>query len=98
VTGTSKGLGFAGTIARHNFKRGPKTHGSTNYRAPGSIGAGTTPGRVFKGTRMGGHMGDDRVTVKKLKVVKVDTERNLILVKGAVPGARNGLLLVQKAK
>ena len=98
VTGTSKGLGFAGTIARHNFKRGPKTHGSTNYRAPGSIGAGTTPGRVFKGTRMGGHMGDDRVTVKKLKVVKVDTERNLILVKGAVPGARNGLLIVQKAK
>lgn len=98
VTGVSKGQGFAGTIARHNFKRGPKTHGSTNYRAPGSIGAGTTPGRVFKGTRMGGHMGDERVTVKKLKVVKVDAERNLLLVKGAVPGARNGLLLVQKAK
>ena len=98
VTGMSKGHGFTGTIARHNFKRGPKTHGSTNYRAPGSIGAGTTPGRVFKGTRMGGHMGDDRVTVKKLTVVKVDAERNLILVKGAVPGARNGLLLVQKAK
>jgi large subunit ribosomal protein L3 len=98
VTGMSKGHGFTGTIARHNFKRGPKTHGSTNYRAPGSIGAGTTPGRVFKGTRMGGHMGDDRVTVKKLKVVRVDPERNLILVKGAVPGARNGLLLVQKAK
>ncbi len=98
VTGVSKGHGFTGTIARHNFKRGPKTHGSTNYRAPGSIGAGTTPGRVFKGTRMGGHMGDERVTVKKLKVVKVDAERNLILVKGAVPGARNGLLLVQKAK
>ncbi len=98
VTGTSKGQGFAGTIARHNFKRGPKTHGSNNYRAPGSIGAGTTPGRVFKGTPMGGHMGDERVTVKKLKVVKVDPERNLILVRGAVPGARNGLLLVQKAK
>jgi large subunit ribosomal protein L3 len=98
VTGVSKGHGFTGTIARHHFKRGPKTHGSTNYRAPGSIGAGTTPGRVFKGTRMGGHMGDERVTVKKLKVVKVDAERNLILVKGAVPGARNGLLLVQKAK
>ena len=98
VTGVSKGHGFTGTIARHNFKRGPKTHGSTNYRAPGSIGAGTTPGRVFKGTRMGGHMGDERVTVKKLKVVKVDAERNLILVKGAVPGARNGRLLVQKAK
>jgi large subunit ribosomal protein L3 len=98
VTGVSKGHGFTGTIARHHFKRGPKTHGSTNYRAPGSIGAGTTPGRVFKGTRMGGHMGDDRVTVKKLTVVKVDAERNLLLVKGAVPGARNGLLLIQKAK
>lgn len=98
VTGVSKGHGFTGTIARHHFKRGPKTHGSNNYRQPGSIGAGTTPGRVFKGTKMGGHMGDDRVTVKKLTVVKVDPERNLILVKGAVPGARNGLLLVQKAK
>lgn len=98
VTGVSKGHGFTGTIARHHFKRGPKTHGSTNYRAPGSIGAGTTPGRVFKGTRMGGHMGDERVTVKKLTVVKVDAERNLLLVKGAVPGARNGLLLIQKAK
>jgi large subunit ribosomal protein L3 len=98
VTGVSKGHGFTGTIARHHFKRGPKTHGSNNYRQPGSIGAGTTPGRVFKGTKMGGHMGDDQVTVKKLKVVKVDTERNLILVKGAVPGARNALLLVRKAK
>ena len=98
VTGVSKGHGFTGTIARHNFKRGPKTHGSTNYRAPGSIGAGTTPGRVFKGTKMGGHMGDERVTVKKLKVIRVDAERNLLLVRGAVPGARNGLLLVQKAK
>jgi large subunit ribosomal protein L3 len=98
VTGVSKGQGFTGTIARHNFKRGPKTHGSTNYRAPGSIGAGTTPGRVFKGTRMGGHMGDERVTVKRLSVVRVDAERNLILVRGAVPGARNALLLVQKAK
>lgn len=98
VTGVSKGHGFTGTVARHHFKRGPKTHGSNNYRAPGSIGAGTTPGRVFKGTRMGGHMGDERVTVKKLTVVKVDAERNLLLVKGAVPGARNGLLLIQKAK
>jgi large subunit ribosomal protein L3 len=98
VTGMSKGHGFTGTIQRHHFKRGPKTHGSNNYRQPGSIGAGTTPGRVFKGTKMGGHMGDDRVTVKKLKVVRVDAERNLILVKGAVPGARNGLLLVRKAK
>jgi large subunit ribosomal protein L3 len=98
VTGISKGHGFTGTIARHHFKRGPKTHGSNNYRQPGSIGAGTTPGRVFKGTKMGGHMGDERVTVKKLRVIKVDTERNLILVKGAVPGARNALLLVRKAK
>ena len=98
VTGTSKGHGFTGTIARHHFKRGPKTHGSTNIRQPGSIGAGTTPGRVFLGTRMGGHMGDDQVTVKKLQVVKVDAERHLLLVKGAVPGARNAVLLVQKAK
>ena len=98
VVGVSKGHGFTGTIARHHFKRGPKTHGSDNYRKPGSVGAGTTPGRVFKGTKMSGHMGDARVTVKKLKVVRVDPERNLILVKGAVPGARNGLLLVQKAK
>ena len=98
VTGVSKGHGFTGTVARHNFQRGPKTHGSNNYRAPGSIGAGTTPGRVFKGTRMGGHMGDERVTVKKLTVVRVDADRNLLLVKGAVPGARNGLLLIQKAK
>lgn len=98
VTGVSKGHGFTGSIARHHFRRGPKSHGSDHHRAPGSIGAGTYPGRVWKGTRMAGHMGDERVTVKKLKVVKVDPERNLILVKGAVPGARNGLLLVQKAK
>lgn len=98
VTGISKGHGFTGPIARHNFRRGPKSHGSDHHRAPGSIGAGTYPGRVWKGTRMAGHMGDERVTVKKLKVVRVDPERNLILVKGAVPGARNGLLLVQRAK
>jgi large subunit ribosomal protein L3 len=98
VTGVSKGHGFTGVIARHHFRRGPKSHGSDHHRAPGSIGAGTYPGRVWKGTRMAGHMGNERVTVKKLKVVKVDPERNLILVKGAVPGARNGLLLVQKAK
>jgi large subunit ribosomal protein L3 len=98
VTGVSKGKGFAGTIARHNFKRGPKTHGSNNYRQPGSVGAGTTPGRVFKGTRMSGHMGDEQVTVKKMQVVKIDADRNLLLVKGAVPGARNALLLVRKAK
>jgi large subunit ribosomal protein L3 len=98
VIGTSKGHGFTGVIARHNFRRGPKTHGSDHHRAPGSIGAGTYPGRVWKGTRMAGHMGAERVTVKKLRVMKVDPERNLILVRGAVPGARNGLLLVRKAK
>lgn len=98
VTGVSKGHGFTGVIARHHFRRGPKSHGSDHHRAPGSIGAGTYPGRVWKGTRMAGHMGNERVTVKKLKVVRIDPERNLILVKGAVPGARNGLLLVQKAK
>ena len=98
VIGTSKGHGFTGVIARHHFKRGPKTHGSDHHRAPGSIGAGTYPGRVWKGTRMAGHMGAERVTVKKLRVMRVDPERNLILVRGAVPGARNGLLLVRKAK
>jgi large subunit ribosomal protein L3 len=98
VTGVSKGHGFTGVIARHNFRRGPKSHGSDHHRAPGSIGAGTYPGRVWKGSRMPGHMGNEQVTVKKLKVVKIDPERNLILVRGAVPGARNGLLLVQKAK
>jgi large subunit ribosomal protein L3 len=98
VTGVSKGHGFTGVVARHHFRRGPKSHGSDHHRAPGSIGAGTYPGRVWKGTRMAGHMGDERVTVKKLTVVKVDPERNLILVRGAVPGARNGVLLVRKAK
>ncbi|HEY7451883.1 MAG TPA: 50S ribosomal protein L3 [Candidatus Limnocylindria bacterium] len=98
VTGTSKGRGFAGTVKRHHFSRGPKTHGSTNYRQPGSIGAGTTPGRVFKNTRMGGHMGDRQVTVQKLEVVKVDAERALLLVRGAVPGARNGLLVIRKVE
>ena len=97
VTGVSKGHGFTGVIARHHFKRGPKSHGSDHHRAPGSIGAGTYPGRVWRGTRMAGHVGNERVTVRKLTVVRVDPERNLILVKGAVPGARNGLLLVQKA-
>jgi len=98
VTGVSKGHGFTGVIERHNFKRGPKTHGSDHHRAPGSIGAGTYPGRVWKGTKMAGHMGNERVTVKKLRVVRIDPERNLILVRGAVPGARNAMLLVQKAK
>lgn len=94
VTGVSKGKGFAGTIKRHNFHRGPKTHGSHNYRAPGSIGAGY-PQHVFKGIKMAGRMGHDRVTVKNLKVTLVDTEQNLIAVKGAVPGPNKGLVLIK---
>jgi large subunit ribosomal protein L3 len=97
VTGVSKGKGFAGTIKRHNFRRGPETHGSDSHRAPGSIGGGTTPGKVFKGTGMAGHMGHDRVTVKKATIVRADAERNLLLIKGPVPGARDALLLVRKA-
>ena len=97
VTGISKGQGFAGTIKRHNFSRGPKTHGSDNYRRPGSIGPGTTPGRVYKGLKMGGHMGHERVTIKKVRVVRVDAERNLILLRGSVPGAPGALTFVKKA-
>jgi large subunit ribosomal protein L3 len=97
VTGVSKGKGFAGVIKRHNFKRGPKTHGSDHHRAPGSIGPGTTPGRVYRGLRMAGQMGDDRATIKKLRVVRTDPERNLLLVKGTLPGARGSLILVKKA-
>ncbi|MEA2545361.1 MAG: large subunit ribosomal protein [Chloroflexota bacterium] len=97
VTGVSKGKGFAGQIKRHNFHRGPKTHGSDHHREPGSIGPGTTPGRVYKGLKMAGHMGDQRKTVKKLRVVRADTDRNLLLVKGSLPGARGSLILVKKA-
>ncbi|HEY3522505.1 MAG TPA: 50S ribosomal protein L3 [Candidatus Limnocylindrales bacterium] len=97
VTGVSKGKGFAGTVKRHHFKRGPKTHGSDNYRKPGSIGPGTTPGRVYKGLRMAGHMGAERTTIKKLRIVRTDAERNLLLVKGALPGGRGALLLIRKA-
>ena len=97
VTGVSKGKGFAGHIKRHHFKRGPKTHGSDHHREPGSIGPGTTPGRVYRGLRMAGHMGDERVTTKKLRVVRTDADRNLLLVKGSLPGARNALILVKKA-
>ncbi len=97
VTGVSKGKGFAGVVKRHHFAGGPKTHGqSDRHRAPGSIGATTSPGRVLKGMRMAGHMGNSRVTVRHLEVYKADPERNLLLVKGAVPGARNGLLLIEK--
>lgn len=94
ITGTSKGKGFAGTIKRHNFHRGPKTHGSHNYRAPGSIGAGY-PEHVFKGMRMAGRMGGDRVTVKGSKIALVDVDRNLLAVTGAVPGPRKGIVIVR---
>ncbi len=98
VIGTSKGRGFAGVVKRYHFAGGSKTHGqSDRHRAPGSIGAGTDPGRVIKGLKMAGHMGDERVTVQKLQVVKADPERNLLLVRGAVPGPRNGLLIVRRS-
>jgi large subunit ribosomal protein L3 len=98
VTGTSKGKGFAGVVKRHGFAGGPKTHGqSDRWRAPGSIGATSTPGKVLKGMRMAGRMGGERVTVKRLEVVRVDAEQNLLLVRGAVPGANGGLLIVHRA-
>ncbi|MGH2533691.1 MAG: 50S ribosomal protein L3 [Thermomicrobiales bacterium] len=98
VTGTSKGRGFQGGVKRHGFSGGPKTHGqSDRHRAPGSIGSSATPGRVFKGLRMAGHMGDERVTVQNLQVLRVDMERNLLLVKGSVPGPNKGLVLVRRA-
>jgi large subunit ribosomal protein L3 len=97
VSGVSKGKGFAGHIKRHNFHRGPKTHGSDHHRAPGSIGPGTTPGRVYRGLRMAGHMGDAQITTKKVRVVRADAEHNLLLVKGSLPGGRNSLILVKKA-
>ena len=95
VTGTSKGKGYAGTIKRHNFSSGPKSHGSHNKRAPGSIGAAAYPARVFKGQRMSGQMGNEQVTQRGLQVVGADPERNLLVVKGAVPGGKNGLLIVR---
>ena len=99
VVGTSKGKGFQGGVKRYHFRGGPKTHGqSDRNRAPGSRGSGTTPGRVYKGARGPGHMGDDRVTVQNLKVVLVDAERNLLGVRGAVPGARGGLVLIKAAR
>lgn len=97
VIGTSKGKGFAGTMKRHNFSGGDRTHGqSDRSRAPGSIGGGTTPGRVYKGQKMSGHMGNERITVKNLRIVKVDVERNLLWLKGAIPGAPNGLVTIRK--
>ena len=98
VTGVSKGKGFAGVVKRHGFAGGPKTHGqSDRHRHGGSIGATTSPGRVFKGMRMAGHMGGERVTVRRLEVLAADPDRNLLLLKGAVPGNRNGLLLIRKS-
>lgn len=99
VTGVSKGKGFAGAVKRHNFRGGPKTHGqSDRHRAPGSRGAGSTPGHTFPGTKGAGRMGNQRVTVQNLKIALVDAERNLIAVKGAVPGPRTGLVFIRPAK
>lgn len=97
VTGDSTGRGFAGYQKRHNFKRGPMAHGSKNHRLPGSTGAGTTPGRVFPGKRMAGRLGGKQVTMRKLQVVRVDTERNLLLIKGGVPGKVGALLNIRPA-
>lgn len=97
VVGKSKGRGFAGTIKRHNFNRGPESHGSMSVRAPGSIGQSAYPSRVIKGTRSSGHMGDERVTIKGLTVAKVDVENNLLMVRGAVPGANGSLVVVKKS-
>ncbi len=98
VIGTSKGRGFQGVVKRHGFRGGPKTHGqSDRLRAPGSIGSSATPGRVFKGMRMAGRTGGDRVTVQNLKVLRVDPERNLLLVEGSVPGANESLVIVRRA-
>lgn len=99
VTGVSKGKGFAGVVKRHHFSGGPKTHGqSDRHRHPGAIGSTTSPGRVWKGLRMAGRMGNERATVRHLEVLRADPDRNLLLVKGAVPGIRNGLLLIRKTK
>ena len=97
VVGKSKGRGFAGTIKRHNFNRGPESHGSMNVRAPGSIGASAFPSRVIKGNRSSGHMGDARVTIKGLTVARVDAENNLLMIRGAVPGANGSVVIVKKA-
>ena len=97
VVGRSKGRGFAGTVKRHNFNRGPESHGSMNVRAPGSIGASAFPSRVIKGTRSSGHMGDRRVTLKGLTVARVDVENNLLMIRGSVPGANGSVVVVRKS-
>jgi len=97
IIGQSKGKGFAGTMKRHGFGGGPRTHGQSDRgRAPGSIGGGTTPGKVYKGLKMAGHMGNEQVTVKNLEIIQIDTDRNLLVVKGGVPGAPNGLLMIRR--
>jgi large subunit ribosomal protein L3 len=95
VSGMSKGKGFQGVTKRFGQKTGPKTHGSMYHRRPGSMGSGTSPGRVFKGKKLPGHMGMDNTTIKNLEVVRVDTDRNLILIRGAVPGPKGGLLVIK---
>ena len=97
VIGTSRGKGFQGVVKRHHFAGGRATHGSMFHRAPGSIGASSYPSRVVRGMRMGGHMGSARVTVRNLKVIRVDTDNNLLLVEGAVPGGPNGIVVIRKA-
>jgi large subunit ribosomal protein L3 len=99
ITGTSRGKGFAGVVKRYHFRGGPKTHGqSDRHRAPGSVGSTTTPGRVYKGKRLPGHMGSRRITASNLEVLEADPARNLLVVKGAVPGGTNALLLIKKTK
>ena len=97
VIGKSKGRGFAGTVKRHNFSRGPESHGSMNVRAPGSIGQSAYPSRVIKGTRSSGHMGDARITIKGLTVARIDAENNLLMIRGAVPGANGTIVIVKKS-
>ena len=97
VTGTSKGKGFQGPIKRHNQHRGPMSHGSRYHRGPGSMGAASDPSRVYKGKKLAGHMGAERVTIQNLEIVKVDTENNLLLIKGAIPGPKKGLVVVKQA-
>ncbi|HSA06761.1 MAG TPA: 50S ribosomal protein L3 [Candidatus Gastranaerophilales bacterium] len=98
ITGKSIGKGFQGTIKRHNFSRGPMSHGSKNHRLPGAIGAHTTPGRVFKGLKMAGNMGNQNVTVKKLSIVKIDKDKNLLLVKGSVPGHEGTMVSIKPSR
>lgn len=97
VTGMSKGKGFQGPVHLHHFHSGPRSHGSDHYRRQGSVGSGTTPGRVLKGMRMASHQGADRVTVKNLEILRTDPERSLLVISGAIPGARNAIVMVRKA-